>query len=43
MSVFTQVEQTVSDYNILWEAFRESAQQAADVTAAVAARKPTNL
>ncbi len=38
MSVFTQVEQTVSDYNILWEAFRESAQQAADVTAAVAAR-----
>lgn len=38
MSIFTQVEQTVSDYNVLWAAFRESAQQAADVTAAVAGR-----
>lgn len=38
MSIFTQVEQTVSDYNVLWTAFRSSAQAAADVTAAVAAR-----
>lgn len=38
MSIFIQVEQTVSDYNVLWTVFRSSAQAAADVTAAVAAR-----
>lgn len=38
MSIFTQVEHAVDDYSILWAAFRESAQQAADITAAVAAR-----
>lgn len=38
MSIFIQVEQAVSDYNVLWAAFRKSAQQAADITAAVAAR-----
>ena len=38
MSIFTQVEQAVSDYNVLWTAFRSSAQAAADVTASVAAR-----
>ena len=38
MSIFTQVEQTVSDCTALWAAFRESAQQAADITKATAAR-----
>ena len=38
MSIFTQVEQAVSDYNVLWTAFRSSAQAASDVTAAVATR-----
>lgn len=38
MSIFIQVEQAVSDYNVLWTVFRSSAQAAADVTAAVAAR-----
>lgn len=38
MSIFTQVEHAVSDYNMLWTAFRSSAQAAADVTASVAAR-----
>ena len=38
MSIFIQVEQTISDYNVLWTVFRSSAQAAADVTAAVAAR-----
>lgn len=42
MSIFTQVEQTVSDYNVLWAAFRESAQQAADITKATAARIAAN-
>lgn len=38
MSIFIQVEQAVSDYNVLWTAFRSNAQAASDVTAAVAAR-----
>lgn len=38
MSIFTQVEQTVSDYNVLWTAFRSSAQAATDINTAVAAR-----
>lgn len=38
MSIFIQVEQAVSDYNVLWAAFHESAQRAADVTTAVADR-----
>lgn len=38
MSIFIQVEQAVSDYNVLWTVFRSSAQAAADVTAAVATR-----
>lgn len=38
MSIFIQVEQAISDYNVLWTAFRSNAQAASDVTAAVAAR-----
>lgn len=38
MSIFTQVEQAADDYSVLWAAFRESEQQAADIIAAVAAR-----
>lgn len=36
--IFVQVEQAAADYDTLWAAFRESEQQAADITAAVAAR-----
>ena len=43
MSIFIQVEQAVSDYNVLWTVFRSSAQAAADVTAAVAARIAADL
>lgn len=38
MNIFTQVEQAVADYDSLWAVFCESAQQAADVTKATAAR-----
>lgn len=38
MSIFDQLTQAVADYDILWTAFRESAQRAADVTKATAAR-----
>lgn len=36
--IFTQVEQAVADYDALWLEVRSKQQQAADITAAVAAR-----
>lgn len=38
MSIFEQLTQAIADYETLWVAFRESAQQAADITKATAAR-----
>lgn len=38
MSIFTQVEQAVSDYETCWTAFKSAEQQAKDITAAVVAR-----
>lgn len=38
MSIFEQLTQAIADYETLWAAFRESAQQAADITKATAAR-----
>lgn len=38
MSIFEQLTQAASDYDILWGAFRANLQAAADVTSATAAR-----